>query len=84
MRKLIALILSMILILVPVSAFADEDVMRVSVNIFTNGEFVVSDTVDSDVAPELFYGTIPIGYLYGDVYGTYKSGSVTVNGETGL
>lgn len=84
MKKIIALILSVALIFVPVSVFADEDVITASVNIYTNNEFVVSDVVTSDDIVELFYGNIPIGYLYGDVYGTYKSGSVTVNGEPGM
>ena len=57
---------------------ADE--VTAYINIYVNGTYTASDVVTESEIGELYYGTLPIGYLYGDAYGSYESVSMTVNG----
>jgi len=86
-KSLIALLLTLILCagMLPGAALADyDDAITVSVQIYVNGEWKASDTVTSAGFPELEYGSLPIGYLYGDCYGVYESGSCNFNGAGGF
>lgn len=53
----------------------------VTVKVYSNNKLVLTDTLRSvdDEFPEL-PGDLPFNYLYGDIYGEYKSGKATVNG----
>lgn len=59
-----------------------SDVINVTINIYVNNKFKGSDHTDSEEFMELEYGSLPFGYMYGDIYGEYQSGSATVNGQT--
>lgn len=54
----------------------------ITVNIYTNGELVATDSVAWEVDME--YGTFPCGYLYGNLYGDSLTSSCTIDGVNGV
>ena len=86
-----ALALTMIIGMIPMNTanlFAEENetqqsLISVTVNINVNGQMVASDVVDENEIFEIIYGSLPVGYLYGDAYGTLESASFHVNGVKG-
>ena len=81
--KVLLMTLVLIFTMIPASVFADESQIRVDVNIFVNEKLKATDTVYHEDAGiyELEYGSFPFGWLYGDAYGTYVSGSAKMNGS---
>lgn len=86
MKKFISLLCSLILLftLSPFNAYAIEDsTISATVNIYVNNELVITDSISTEEIFELEYGSVPIGYLYGDTYGTLQTGEVYFNDVAG-
>ena len=87
MKKFFSLFCSLILLftLFPfnVQAIEDQPIVSATINIYVNNEFVITDSITSEDIIELEYGTLPLGYLYGDTYGTLQSGKVYFNSVQG-
>lgn len=60
-----------------------SDGINVSICIYVNDILTATDVVSSIDYSEIEYGSLPIGYLYGDAYGEYKTGNCTINGNRG-
>ena len=60
-----------------------SDVIQVTINIYVNNKFKGTGYTDSEEFPELEYGSLQFGLMYGDAYGEFQSGNVTINGQKG-
>ena len=74
--------LAMVLVMLPVSAFANSDQITAEVNIYVNSKLKTTTTAYDydDGIWTMEYGSFPFGWLYGDAYGEFKTSEVKVNG----
>ena len=81
-KKIICFLLIVIILTMMIGVNIYGDNYPITVNIYTNGELVATDSVAWEVDME--YGTFPCGYLYGDLYGETLTSSCTINGTNGV